>query len=423
VIIHQPEISSQDDHTTLWAKIESPDRHGFFPEYLWYRLPEEYEAFFTTQNDVFLINLVLAGMYFGEDIEVRGCVSPRLAYQLEEYIYLLRFRFPQYLHGIEIKYDHLAPLDISPQGVGSTFSGGVDSLFTIWKHLTQNQPHPDYQITHGVFIHGFDLLPSEKPHFDFLFQKYCQETKNLGIELVPLETNAFSAVHQRLPPPIFYGPILIAAAAALSGLFRRFFIPSSRDYQILQRKFHASNPLMDRMLSTNTLDIINHGTDYRRVDKISEIADWELAQKILWVCEAHQFTGDTWNCSRCEKCVRTMIPIYALGKMDRFATFSQPFKSDRDGLRWARKYSLQRIYIHEILPFVKEHKPGWIPWLIIAAALGTLRYGLFVRFLPGFVKKWLRRYGYFLNRNESPRAYEVPEITRQIQRVYDHPPT
>jgi hypothetical protein len=54
--------------------------------------------------------------------------------------------------------------------------------------------------------------------------------------------------------------------------------------------------------------------------------------------------------------------------------------------------------------------------------LGTLRYGLFVRFMPGFMKKWLRRYGYFVERNEAPDAYENPQIIEHIKSSHDHPP-
>ena len=422
MILHQPEIYTLAGHTTLWARIEVSKRQGFFPEYLWYRVPEAYGDGFIARSDAFLIDLVLPAMVYGEEIRVKGAVSPQLAYQLEEYVYLLGFYFPNELRPIEVHYDLLAPPDGSPKGVASTFTGGVDSLFTVWKHLPQNQPVPEYQITHGVFIHGFDLLPSEKPLYDLLYAKFREAAGRLGIDLIPLETNAISLIHRRLPLHIFYGPLIAAAGVALSGLLKCFYIPSSRDYPILQKDFHASNPLMDRLLSTETLEVSNHGTAYTRMDKIALIADWDVAQELLWVCERRQFVGEAWNCSRCEKCFRTMIPIYALGQMDRFRTFQKPIQSNRDGLWWARKYSSRRIYNHEILPFVREHKPGWMPWLIAARVLGTLRYGLFVRFMPGFMKKWLRRYGYFIERNEAPNAYENPQIIEQIKSIHDHPP-
>jgi hypothetical protein len=423
MIIHQPEIITRDGHTILFSRIEFANARVVFPEFIWYRVPEQYADYFTTQSDPFLVPGLLAGMVFAENIEVKGIVSPKLAYCLEEYRFLLHFRFPKFLHQCEIKYNRLDPLDMVPRGIGAPFSGGVDSFFTIWKHLPQNQPDLGFQITHGVFIKGFDILPSEDQYFKFLLEKYSLAASKIGIELIPLETNVVSLTHQRLPLPYFYGPIIAAAGIALAGALRRFFIPSSWDYQKISKMAYTSDTLMDRLLSTDTLEIIHHGATHLRVEKVREIADWEIAQAHLRVCESHKFNQDTWNCSRCEKCVRTMIPIYALGKMNAFKTFERPITSNRDGLWWARKYSTERVYAGEMFPFVKTHKPDWLPWLRSAQALGVIRHWLFVRLLPGFIKKWLHRYGYFTVRNEAPDAYEIPAITQLIRESYDHPST
>ena len=422
MIIHQPELLKRDGHTIVHARIELEQHPANFPDQLWYRVPEQFSQLLSLQSDAFLIPGLLAGMFFEEDIEVRGPVSPRLAYNLKEYQHLLHFRFPKVVSPVNIKYALLKSLPDKPGGVGTTFSGGVDSLFTLWKHLPQNQSNPGYQITHGIFIQGFDILPSEDQNFRFLYEKFNRAAAEIGIKLIPLETNSVSIIHQRLSIPYFYGSIIIGAGLSLAAGFGKFIIPSSWDYKQLQKKAYTSDPLLDPFLSTDTLDVIHYGSTHQRVEKVEKIADWEVAQKVLWVCEFHKFEKDTWNCSRCEKCARTMIPIYALGKMDKFNTFEKPFKTNWDVLWWARKYSADRVFTSELFPFVKEHKPDWLPWLRAGAALGTLRW-LAIRLTPGLIKKWLRRYGYFVNRNEAPDAYENPEISQHIRESYDHPST
>jgi len=51
-----------------------------------------------------------------------------------------------------------------------------------------------------------------------------------------------------------------------------------------------------------------------------------------------------------------------------------------------------------------------------------LRYW-FIKFLPNVVKHWLRHYGYFIPRDESPDAYELSEITQLLREHDDHSST
>ncbi|KPL07093.1 hypothetical protein AMJ86_05920 [bacterium SM23_57] len=422
MIIHQPGIIRQNGYSILWTKIEIEKGTGFFPEYVWYRVPEPYGAYFTTQNDAFLVPGIVCGMVLGEELEVRGNVSPKLAYHLEEYQHILNFRFPDLLQRVNVDYERLAPLAVKPKAVGTTFSGGVDSLFTLWNHLPQNQPDPDYQVTHGLFIKGFDILHTAERNYRLLYDQYVLWADKIGLALIPIETNIVGITHKRLPLSYFHGPHILSCGISLGGLFQRFFMPSSWDYYCLRKKAYSSDPLVDPLLSTETLDIIHHGATHRRGEKIEMIADWELAQNILWVCQEHKFEIAGWNCSRCDKCFRTMIPIFVLGKLDKFKTFAKPIKSNYEGLRWARKFSLRHDFFTEMFPFIKKHKSDFLPWLRGAVFLGIIRNFL-VTNMPGFARKWLRRFGYYVTRNEAPDAYEMAEITQIIRDWNDTPPT
>jgi hypothetical protein len=423
MIIHEPEIIHQNGHSILGTRIELKKKvNGFFPEYVWYRVPDPYGEYLTRHSDAFLIPGLLGGMYFGEDIEVRGSVSPRLAYQLDEYQFILRFRFPDLLQQVDIKYDRLAHLNAEPKGVGTTFTGGVDSLFTLWNHLPENQPNSDYQVTHGLFIKGFDILPSAKDNYQLLYDQFVLGGDGLSLEIIQLETNIVGISHLRLALSFFYGPYIIASAISLAGLFRRFFMPSSWDYKYLREKSYTSDPLVDPLLSTDTMDIIHHGSTHPRVGKLQVIADWELAQNILWVCQEHKFSRFGWNCSRCDKCNRTMIPLYVLGKLSKFKMFSKPYKKDLDTLWWIRKFSMRHDFVTEMFPFIKKHRPDFIPWFRIIVLFGVIRNFLVTR-LPTIAKQFLRRFGYYVTRNEAPDSYEIAEITHIIRSKHDHPST
>lgn len=416
MIIHQPELLTQDGHTVVHARIEMEKPRENFPYHLWYRVPERYEQHLSLQSDAFLIPGLLAGMYFKEEIEVRGTVSPKLAYHLDEYQNLLHFLLPKDVTPVAINYAQLKPLQAKPESVGTTFSGGVDSFFTILKHLPENQPIPEFRITHALFLLGFDILMTDKPKYQTLYNRYREVLKQVNVELIPLETNLVRMISTRMIFPRFYGPILIGSAHLFGNLFNKYFIPNSHDYWQNLSLTSSSNPTSDPLLSSETLDIIHHGAATRRVEKVEAICNWELAQTTLRVCATKEPSRDMMNCSRCEKCVRTMIPLYALGKLDKFTTFKKPFKSDHEFLWWARKFNPKGYYVVEMFPFMRRVRPDLMTWLRIAAMAGYVRYWL-LQITPNFARRWLRRFGFFL---DDPRgeisAYEDPVLVEFLRK-------
>jgi hypothetical protein len=418
MIIHQPGMIHKDGYAVAWARVELAKPRANFPDYIWYRVPEAYSQYLSVQSDAFLAPSLIAAMHFGENVDVRGVVSPRLAYSLEEYQFALQFQLKkQHLQHVAIHYNMLQAWDAKPRGVAATFSGGVDSFFTLMKHLPSYQSIPDYQVTHAVFIQNFDILSWNINRYWELCSRYRNFLMELGVELIPMETNLVTTIVPWLKYNYFYGPVLAGCGMALGGLLKRFYISSSRDYDQLSKEAISSNPLSDGLLSTETLDIIHFGAAYQRVEKIEALSDWKPAQDHLRVCGKSELMEQEINCSYCEKCTRTMVPLYALGKAEKFKTFTKPFRSNRDTLRWARKFNLGRdLYVAEIFPFARKHKPDLGPWLRAAVLLGSIRSGL-LSLVPGFIKIWLRRYGYFIDSLGEMNAFENIAVIDLIRSV------
>jgi len=415
MIIHQPEIFTREGYVILWAKTEMNTQRSGFPKYLWYRVPEKYASNLSLQSDAFLIPGLLGGMYYREPIQVRGGISPRLAYHLDEYQYVLSHTMSGAVQPVGIQYERLHPLNANPRAVGATFSGGVDSFFTLLKHAPQNQPNPEYQFTHCLFINGFDIVRKDNKRYKTIFAHYQKTLAEINIELVPIETNVANTIVPRLVYNQYPSVILAGSALALGGLFKRFFVASTYDFDMIQKGIRCSStPLMDRLLSTETLDFEHHGANYARAEKVAAISDWKLAQENLRVCGMPELGTNMLNCSQCEKCTRTMIPLYALGKNSKFTTFQRPFKSNKDLLRWARKFSPYSGFVRETFKFIKKYKPSLLPWLRIAAFLGTIRYCI-LRLIPGFVKNMLKNYGYFNDHLKEENAFDNTVVLEWIR--------
>jgi hypothetical protein len=384
------------------------------PELLWYRVPNEFAKHLTLQSDAFLVPGLLAAGFFGEDVEVRGVVSPRLAYNIEEYKYLLQFDSPGEMKPFDIKYNHLESIQAEPRAVGTTFSGGVDSLFTVWKHLPQNQDILEFQITHGLIIKGFSLVNRDMKLFKQQTERLNNALMEHNIKLVTLETNMVSIILPRMNIRKYYGPVLIGSALSLGKLFCRFYIPSSNDYWQLKNRTSSTSPLSDKFLSSDTLDISHHGATYRRVDKIKAFSGWKVAQQNLTICSYAIMDGYLHNCSRCEKCIRTMLPIFALGNMVDFVTFSKPLKKTLDGLKWARKFDPSKAYFtEEVIEFARVHKKEMVFWIRVGILLGYIRSWV-LKLIPGFVKKWLQPYGFFVDPLTEKDIFENFDVIQSI---------
>ena len=65
-----------------------------------------------------------------------------------------------------------------------------------------------------------------------------------------------------------------------------------------------------------SLDLLDDGNLYDRSMKTRLVADYAPAAKYLNVCYGHD-TLDT-NCSVCPKCVRTLLTLDILGKLEEF---------------------------------------------------------------------------------------------------------
>ena len=414
MIIHSPQITRQSGYSVAWARVELDTPRRPFPEYIWYRLPDRYAHYFSSSSDAFLVAALFPAMHYGEGLQVHGPISARLAYHLEEYQDLMSFWFPKDLRRVSLHFEKLMPEMVEPQGVGCSFSSGVDSWFTVWNHLPGKQTISGYSLTHALFINQFDITSGDSSKYESYYRRYREILGELGIDLLPLETNAVSLIIPRLKYNTFYSPVLASCALILGGLFKRFYLASGRDHYRFMRRATSSNPLSERLLSTESTELIHFGATHRRYEKLEAIAAWQPVQENLRVCGIPQTGEAVINCSACEKCTRTMVSLYALGKMSQFSTFARPFKTNHDILRWARKHNPLKYTRRALFAFVRQYRPNLIPWLWAAVVLGSLRYHL-IKMIPDGIKPALRHFGFYIDHFTQEYAFDDPDLIWQIR--------
>ena len=281
---------------------------------------------------------LLPAMKAGASLHVQGGVSARLLTQLPHYQGMMHNWYP----WLQISPICAVPVDPGPaegaqqRGVGCFFSAGVDSFYSALTHLDE--------ITHLVFIHGFDVALLNHELREKVIRGVRSAAGELGKPLIEVETNARDLLdaftdwgHES------HGTLLAAVAHLLSPQLRRVYIPASYAYRNLFP--WGSHPLTDPLFSTEMVTLEHDGCGASRMDKVKMIAANETAMRWLRVCWA---SPTEYNCGRCGKCLRVMTALHLAGALDRCATFDRSL--DLDVVATSRVGGLsQRIFFDELL--------------------------------------------------------------------------
>ncbi len=332
--IGPPSITRQQNRNVLSANIDVEASGVNCPESFWFATEGEENYFLPDMADAFVVGLIASAMYLGEDILVEGKVSTRLANGLDTYQNVLSTWWPGIFNCVDIHYECLAERhqDLRPRGVGCTFSGGLDSYHAILQLTPAKVKYSGFSITHALMINGFDQFydPERKGTAQKMYDIYQSSLKEWDVDLLMVDTNmkAFrNAMLERKEQVHSYSGALATCAHALGGLFGRFGVSGHATYAYNQLEPDGSHPALDHHLSSDQLQVFHTGTSHSRSRKTEILADFPNVRRNLRVCfgalKFDEQTGMPLNCCECEKCVRTLVTLIIIGKLDIFPTFSK----------------------------------------------------------------------------------------------------
>ena len=319
---------------------------------------EQHEIFFETTPefgqylvhevaDAFIISALLPALVNGEDIYVDR-VSSSVRYNFDALMYLFGKIFSY--SPIKLHAEEVLDINFEPKAVGTGFSGGVDSLLTYLEHTSDECPENlrvDHLALFNVGAYGNDPVKTSKNFHEDL-ERAKKFSNQVNIPLVPLNSNLSSIYTHK---DIFHYSLRIelclsAGILSLQKLFRQYYISSS--YTIEQTRLHKHSQthyesLISQRLSTANTNIMISEVHYNRVEKTKKILASDLTAQHLYVCNA-DLMNEKWgehnekegylNCSECFKCVRTLLTIDILGKLDQFGNLFnlEKYKKQKDQL-------------------------------------------------------------------------------------------
>lgn len=298
----------------------------------WYRSDLEYGQYFNDDVlDAFVLPMLLCGIKYKEDIEVDGFLSEKLYYNIKNnLIYTLSIPF----HSerlIEVRSKGTKVMNYTPTAVGCGCSLGVDSFSAMLRHFSPECPD-GFKITHltnfNVGAYGNDF---EKGHESYLkaLESVREFSENEGFPLVLIESNMGAFFKEQTFN--WSGPVrTMSTALSMQKLFRRYYYASGHnnaDFEITDIMGHFAS-LVIPMFSTENIEFIVADQDRSRVEKTIAIADNPLTQKYLHVClreirannQGKEYLRDVKfrNCTRCDKCWRTLITLDVLGLTEKY---------------------------------------------------------------------------------------------------------
>jgi hypothetical protein len=236
-----------------------------------------------------------------------GSVSPLLASNLET----IRDIYAAWIDGQKVPLNFELSSDAAVaapcSGVSLFFSGGVDSFYSLIKHRDD--------VENLVLVHGFDVPLADTQTFALAEAQARDAARLFGKRLIVVRTN----LHLEQPSVpggwgMYHGAALAAVAHALAPNHGKMYIASTYSYADLHP--WGSHPLLDPLWSTEALQIVHDGGE-TRMDKLRVLVQYPEALSRLRVCWENL---GNYNCGLCEKCIRTMLGLRALG-VDRCAPF------------------------------------------------------------------------------------------------------
>lgn len=297
---------------------------------LWAEVDEQYAFALTSENyNAFLVALLYPAMYVGEDIHVKGAVSAKLLFNIQNYLIPLIRTYTPHCKKIKITADRtVTSLPGKERHIGTGYSAGVDSLCTIYDHLVLEE-NPAYRLDTLVFLntgsHGTYADPSTEPKFRARYE-YLKKTAPLPFIAVNTNIHQFHKLtaHRNHRRTVTFTSA--AGVLVLEKYFSTYYVASSMSYKEsilfgknrLNKCTEAFDAILLPLLSTETLTFIADGQQYTRTQKVARIVDYDLSRKTLNVCVNGE-EGSSKNCSYCVKCLRTLMTLDSLGKLKGFA--------------------------------------------------------------------------------------------------------
>lgn len=285
---------------------------------LWFAVDESQEKYLAAgRADPFVMVMLPVAMEKGGVLRCDDLMSERLNHQLCTLLIPALASVGGRYKALRIEAPLTAEARPSAGAVGTGFSGGVDSLYTIMTH----GPDSEYPLTHiAVFNCSNFQIHGRRSREEF--QKNCRTAEQFaaefGFRTVFVDTNFQEALGKVNPDTV--GVFRRAGCIlALDGLFSVWLLSSAYAatyFSMNLESYGEYEPLIAHCIHTETVRFYTSGQEAKRWEKLEALSGWEPSWR--WLHSCYGGVAGEMNCGCCKKCKRNLAVLYGLGKLDRY---------------------------------------------------------------------------------------------------------
>jgi hypothetical protein len=366
MIISNIKLTQDNKEITLSADLQF---QGEKVKNMFFSTESKNKSYIFVDASPFVAAVLIPCMKTGENIFIDGSISERFFNNTAKTMELFS-GWDKKFKKINISANEVTRDKENPKNTACFFSGGVDSFYTYLKHKKE--------INDFILVHGFDI-PLNAPAFFSEVKNVTQEiSREANVNLITVKTNIRDIVERKLIWDFTHGGAMAAVGFFLRKNIQKLYIAGAvRKDELFP---YGTHPDLDKLWSTEYLSIAHDGTEYNRFEKIiNVISKSNLAFKYLRVCP--QNIKGKYNCSKCFKCLITMIYLICAKALNKFETFDKKIdlnlvrkmyynydlfynKQGETGLHYLQKYNLEPELQQAIIySLEKSKKPGFIKFV------------------------------------------------------------
>jgi len=150
----------------------------------------------------------------------------------------------------------------------------------------------------------------------------------LGLEFIEILTNIDQIMNTEFEFINYHTFHNMACALSLRNLIKGYYLATGYSYKEMNPSLTDTasyENYIEKALNFSDFKMICSGGEVSRIEKTKFIAQNTIVQKYLNVCFLWKINHKYINCSKCEKCIRTLLTLDVIGKLD---CFSQVFDTD-----------------------------------------------------------------------------------------------